>query len=76
MVKDKASALKIAKSKEEYDQYFSNLGSTVSPTKELITGLSKYVCHLYGHDELADVNLVRYLMFKDGKYDEQLLPLK
>ena len=72
--KGKTSALKIVKSKEEHAEHFSNLGSTVSPTKELITGLCKYVCHLYGYDDVTDVNLVRYLMFKAGKYDEQLLP--
>ena len=46
----------------------------MSPSDELILQLSNYVCHLYGYEDQTDVNLVRYLAFKAGKYDEEMLP--
>jgi hypothetical protein len=53
---------------------FANLGTSVSPSDELIEQLSNYVCHLYGYEHQSDVNLVRYLAFKAGKYEEEMLP--
>ena len=45
----------------------------LSPSSELIAHLSKFVCHLYGYECQSDVNLVRYLAFKDGKFEEESL---
>ena len=45
------------------------------PTNDLIVELSKYVCHLYGCEGEEDIDRVRYLLFKGGKYDEEMLPL-
>ena len=72
--KGKATALKIARSKDDHVSCFANLGTTISPSSELIAQLSKFVCHLYGHECQSDVNLVRYLAFKDGKFEEESLP--
>jgi hypothetical protein len=36
--------------------------------------LKKFVCHLCGAENQSDVNLVRYLLFKGGKFEEELLP--
>jgi hypothetical protein len=47
----------------------------VSPSDEIILQLSNYVCHLYGYEHQSDVNLVRYLPFKAGKYEEEMLSL-
>ena len=35
--------------------------------------LKKFVCHLYGVENQDDVNLVRYLLFEGGKFEEELL---
>ena len=47
---------------------------SLPPSNDLILELSKYVCHLYGYEGEKDVNRVRYLAFKGGKYDEEMLP--
>ena len=46
----------------------------VPPPADLINENIKYVCHLYGHENQADVNLVRYQVFRSGKFEEELLP--
>ena len=50
------------------------MGTCMSPSEEEIIQLSKYVCHLYGDEDQPDVNLVRFLMFKAGKYEDEMLP--
>lgn len=66
--------MKVARCKDEYLSCFANLGTSISPSQELISQLTCYVCHLYGYENQSDVNLVRYLAFKDGKYEEEMLP--
>ena len=59
---------------EEYALAFSNLGNELDVTSSMKAVLKKFVCHLYGAENQSDVNLVRYLLFKGGKFDEELLP--
>ena len=66
--------MKIFKMKDEYASTFASLGRETTLSNELKTALSTYACHLYGFEECADVNSVRYQLFKSGKYNEELLP--
>jgi hypothetical protein len=59
---------------EEYALAFSNLGNELDVPSSMKAVLKKFVCHLYGAENQSDVNLVRYLLFKGGKFDEELLP--
>ena len=62
----KSSAFKIAIETEEYAQVFSDLGNELDVPSSAKAVLKKLVCHLYGVEDLDDVNLVRYLLFKEG----------
>lgn len=70
--KGKVTALKVARNKDEYANTFANLGVCVPPPADLINEIMKYVCHLYGHGNESDVNLVRYQVFKSEKFEEEL----
>ena len=72
--KGKATALKIAKKKEEYADLFGDMGREIAPSAELKCGLCGFVCDVYGFGEYSDINAVLYQAFKSGKYDEKLLP--
>ena len=61
--KGMAKALETAREKEEYVQYFTSLGASLPPSARIKEGLSKFVCHLYGHTEESDLNRLRYEMF-------------
>lgn len=56
---------------EVYLDRFTSLGSTL--TGELPT-FQEFVCELYGHKDTCDVNGVRFLIFKGGKFSEESLP--
>ena len=59
---------------EEYARAFSNLGNELDVPSSVKAVLKKFVCHLYGVENQDDVNLVHYLLFKGGKFEEELLP--
>ena len=63
----------MARSKDEHANTFANLGVHIPTLPELIDKIVKYVCHLYGHENESDVNLVRYHTFKLRKFEEELL---
>ena len=65
---------KIAMENEEYAQAFSNLGNELDAPSSVKAVLKKFVCHLYGVENQNDVNLVRCLLFKRGKFEEESLP--
>ena len=56
---------------ENHLETFSSLGTSL--TKDL-PSLNHYVCQLYGHKETDDVNRVRFVIFKSGKFSEESLP--
>ena len=59
---------------EEYARAFPNLGNELNVPSFVKAVLKKLVCHLYGVENQDDVNLARYLLFKGGKFEEELLP--
>ena len=59
---------------EEYAVAFSNIGSELDATSSMKAILKKFVCHLHSVENQNDINLVRYLLFKGRKFDEQLPP--
>ena len=64
----------MAKTNEEYQSTFANLGDETNPSEELKKQLQNFVCHLYGYKGYSEINSIRFEIFKSGKYDEELLP--
>lgn len=58
----------------EYVNAFTQLGSSLHVLDETLKWLQRFVCHLYAYDSTDDVNAVRYMIFKSGKYSEEQLP--
>ena len=65
---------KVAKTNEENQFTFANLGNETNPSEELKKQLQNFVCHLYGYKGYSEINSIRFEIFKSGKYDEELPP--
>ena len=72
--KGKTTALKVARSKDEFCNAFEALADDLHLPENVITLLERYVCCLYGQENATNVNNARYRMFKLGKYTEDSLP--
>ena len=54
--KEKQTIWKAVNQKTEFVDLFASLGDEVAPREELIKGLEKFVCFVYGHPRLQSVN--------------------
>jgi hypothetical protein len=50
------------------------LGRDFPPGEELINGLNKFTCRLYGDKESTTVDNCRYTLFSSGKCSDDVLP--
>jgi hypothetical protein len=73
-VKGKTTALKVARSKDEFCNAFEALGDDLHLLESVITLLERYVCCLYGQENATNINNARYRMFKLGRCTEDSLP--
>ena len=53
---------------------FVSLGSTFSPSDDLVAQLNKFVCLMYGDKTSENVNKCRFALFKLGKCSDDMLP--
>ena len=71
---------KLVQDNQEFLTVFSNLGTTMQVSQQMIAGLSKYVCHLYGEKKTTSVDVARRKIFwrnfsRDSKIvDLSLIP--
>ncbi|XP_065649422.1 uncharacterized protein LOC136078186 [Hydra vulgaris] len=72
--KGKLSALKTAEKKKEYCPAFRGIGMSLDVSDDVVNGIQKFVCHLYGASKEDVVNKARYYLFKMGKSTEEILP--
>ena len=61
--KGKQAVWKAVNKKTEFIDLFASLGDEVAPSEELVLGLEKFVCFLYGHPRLLSVNEARRKVF-------------
>ncbi|MCH2406132.1 MAG: hypothetical protein MK200_08070 [Nitrosopumilus sp.] len=73
--KGKAKPLNLMKNHLEYILLFQALGQSWTISEDLVKGLEKFVCHLYG-SKTNDVNKLRYKMYCSRKAELscELLP--
>ena len=73
--KGKATALETAKKEGIYLEAFGSLGSDFYLSEETKSRLFLYTCDLYGSKgECSNVDLLRYQIFKGGKFGEEYMP--